>query len=204
VKIASKYDLDPDLLVESFIEAWQNKNDHCGSLKITCRGVNKDETSATFLVTREEKVVAQFPIKTEVLENQNVFKNHLRQIPIQEIRERYSRKNTGLQKTIGQLRYKMKKVDIKAKIIEIPPAIRVMTRFGSLAKVTNIKIADDTGSIRLSLWNKQMDDLYVGDKVEIENSYVARYRGELQLRLGRKGTINNENMLITPTLPNKS
>ena len=97
----------------------------------------------------------------------------------------------------------MKKVDLKAKIIEIPPAIKVMTRFGHSAKVTNIKIADDTGSIRLSLWNNQMDDLYVGDNVEIENSYVARYRGELQLRLGRKGTINNENMLITPTLSNK-
>jgi hypothetical protein len=115
VQIASKYDLDPSLLVESFTEAWKNKNDHCGSLKITCRGVNEDETSATFLVTREEKVVAQFPIKTEVLENQNVFKNHLQHIPIQKIRERYSKRDNGLQKTIGQLRYKMKKVDLKAR-----------------------------------------------------------------------------------------
>jgi replication factor A1 len=203
VKIASKYDLDPDLLVESFTEAWKNKIDHCGGLKITCRGVIDDKDSATFLVTCEEKVVSQFPIKTEVLENQDVFKNHLRHIPIQEIRERYSRRDTGLKKNIGQLRVKMKKVDLKAKIVEIPPSLRVMTRFGHVAKVTNIKISDDTGSIRLSLWNNQMDDLYVGDNVEIENSYVTRYRGELQLRLGRKGTINNESMLITPTLPNK-
>jgi replication factor A1 len=190
VKIAAKYDLEPKLLVESFIEAWNNKNDDCGSLKITCRGINDNEDSATFLVTCEEKVVSQFPIKTKVLENHNVFKNHLQQIPIKEIIERYNRKDTGLHKRISQLRYKMKRVDLKAKIIEIPPSLRVMTRFGHRAKVTNIKIADETGSIRLSLWNKGIDGLHVGDNVEIENSYVARYRGELQLRLGRKGTIN--------------
>jgi hypothetical protein len=203
VKIAAKYDIDPDLLVDSFIQAWQNKNDRCGGLKITCRGVNKDGDSATFLVTCEGKVVAQFPIKTDVIENQDVFKNHLRHIPIQEIRERYSRRDTGLKKTISQLRYRMKKVDLTAKIVEIPPVRRVMTRYGNVAKLTNIKIADSTGSIRLSLWNKGIDGLHVGDFVEIENSYVARYRGELQLRLGRKGTINNENMLITPTLSNR-
>jgi replication factor A1 len=59
-----------------------------------------------------------------------------------------------------------------------------------VAKVTNIKIADDSGSIRLNLWNQQIDDLNVGDKIAIENSYVARYAGELQLRLGRTGTIH--------------
>jgi replication factor A1 len=204
VQIASKYDIEPKLLVESFIKAWNSKDVHCGRLKIRCRGVIDNENSNIFLVTCEGKVVAQFPIKTEVLENTALFKNHLRQIPIQEIRERYNRKDTRLKKTIGQLRYQMKKVDLKAKIIEMPPAIRVMTRFGHRAKVTNIKIADDTGSIRLSLWNNQMDNLYVGDVVDIENSYVARYRGELQLRLGRKGTINNENVVLAPMLSNKS
>jgi replication factor A1 len=203
VKIATKHNINPDLLVESFTEAWKNKDAHCGDLKITCRGINEDEDSATFLVTNEGKVVSQFPIKTRVFEDQKAFKNHLRHVPIREIRERYNRKDTGLKKKIGQLRYKMKKVDLKAKVVEIPPVRSVMTRFGQKAKVTNIKIADDTGSIRLSLWNKRSDGLHVGDNVEIENSYVARYRGELQLRLGRKGTINTENLLITPTLSNK-
>ena len=61
VEIASKYDLDPCLLVESFTEAWKNQSDHCGGLKITCRGVNKED-SAIFLVTCEETVVSQFSI----------------------------------------------------------------------------------------------------------------------------------------------
>jgi ssDNA-binding replication factor A large subunit len=65
-----------------------------------------------------------------------------------------------------------------------------MTRFGQWAHFTNIKIADDTGSIHLNLWNKQLQNHDVGDPIEIKNGHVARYRGELQLRLGRKGTIN--------------
>jgi ssDNA-binding replication factor A large subunit len=64
-----------------------------------------------------------------------------------------------------------------------------MTRFGEWANFTNIKIADETGSIQLNLWNKQLQNYEVGDPVEIKNGPVAQYRGELQLRLGRKGTI---------------
>ncbi len=65
-----------------------------------------------------------------------------------------------------------------------------MTRFGHEANVTNIKIGDETGTIRLSLWNNQMQNHDVGDPVEIKNGHVAQYQGELQLRLGRNGTIN--------------
>jgi replication factor A1 len=190
VEIASKYDLGPSLLVESFTEAWKNQSDQCGVLKITCRGVNKDEDSATFLVTCGETVVSQFSIKTMVLDNQDEFNNHLQYVPLHEIRERYHRKDYGIQQKIGQLNNNMKHVDLKAQIIEIPPVRRVMTRFGHHADLTNIKIADETGSIRLSLWNTQMQNRSVGDMVAIENGYVARHRGELQLRLGRKGTIN--------------
>jgi len=189
VEIASKYDIDPRLLVDSFIEAWKNTYDYCGDLTITCRGVNPDEDSSSFLVTCDEKVVSQFPIQTKVLETQTIFKNHLRHIPLQEIRERYLKQKNGLRK-IDQLRHKMKQVDLTAQIIEIPPVRRVMTRFGNVAKVTNIKIADETGSIRLNLWNKKTDDLNVGDKIEIADCYVSRYAGELQLRLGKTGTIH--------------
>ena len=93
----------------------------------------------------------------------------------------------------------MEKIEIKAKITEIPPALHVHTRFGTTASVSNIKIADETGSIRLSLWNNQIDKVHVGDEIELKNCYVFRYRGEPQLRIGRKGTlsiINNEN--VTP------
>jgi replication factor A1 len=187
VEIASKYDIDLHQLIESIITAWKNQTDQCGVLTITCRGVKHDDT-AMILVTDHETVVSQFPIKTQVLGNPYEFHNHLQYLPVQEIRERYAPKETVWQK-IGQLKNKMKRVDLKAKIIEIFPVRRVMTRFGEWANFTNVTIADDTGSIQLSLWNNQLQNHNVGDPIEITNGHVAQYQGQLQLRLGRKGTI---------------
>jgi hypothetical protein len=188
VEIASKYDVDPHQLIASIIKAWKNHTDQCGKLTITCRGV-KDADTAMLLVTDQETVVSQFPIQTMVLENPNEFHKHLQDVPVLEIRERYRSKDTVSRK-IGQLNNKMKQVDLKAKIIEILPVKRVMTRFGQWANFTNVKIADETGSIQLNLWKNQLQNHAVGDPVEIKNGHVARYQGKLQLRLGRKGTIN--------------
>ena len=83
----------------------------------------------------------------------------------------------------------MRRIDLTARIVEVPPAINVHTRFGTIASVSNIKISDETGSVRLSLWNDQIDNVHVGDVVSVKNGYIFRYRGEPQLRLGRKGTL---------------
>ena len=72
VEIASKYDIDPHRLIASIIKAWKNQTDQWKALTITCRGV-KDEDTAMILVTDNDSVVSQFPIKTIVLENPNEF-----------------------------------------------------------------------------------------------------------------------------------
>lgn len=58
------------------------------------------------------------------------------------------------------------------------------------ANVSNVKIGDETGSMTLNLWNEQIDKVHVGDIIELKNCYIARYRGELQLRLGKIGTLS--------------
>jgi len=91
---------------------------------------------------------------------------------------------------IEKLRFGMKGVDVTAKIIEIQPTKPVITRWGSESYVTNVMIEDETGSIKLSLWNKQIDKVRVGDEVELTNCYVSRFAGQLQLRLKRKSTMS--------------
>jgi len=187
VEIASKYDINPYQLIESIINAWKYRIDQCENLTIACRGV-KNEDTAMILITDQENVVSQFPIKTIVLENPTEIHNHLQYVPVHEIQERYRRRENVFHK-IAQLKNKMKRVDLKAKIIKILPVKRVMTRFGDWANFTNVEIADETGSIQLSLWNNQMLNHDVGDVIEITNGHVTEYRGNLQLRLGRKGAI---------------
>ncbi len=89
----------------------------------------------------------------------------------------------------------MKGIDVTATIVEVPPIKPVITRWGSECYVSNVMIADETGSIRLSLWNQQVDRVRVGDEVELKNCYVSRFAGQLQLRLKRKSIISVINHL---------
>ncbi|MHA2407907.1 MAG: hypothetical protein ACXACA_06015 [Candidatus Ranarchaeia archaeon] len=194
VLIARKHDLDPYQLVDSFIEAWTNKIAHCGSLRISCRTINHD--SAIFLIETEKKVIWQFPVNMESLRNPNLLKNRIPTIPIFHQKMKMSYQTN---QHISDLKYGMKGVDVKATIIEIPTATRVVTRWGTESYVSNARIADETGSIRLTLWNDYIHRIHVGDKVEIKNCHVSNFAGQSQLRLGRKSTLS----IISPLNPEK-
>ena len=190
VKIAFKYDVDPRQLVDALVEAEENTESHCGNLKIALRAVNQE--SATFLITKEENVIWQSKVNLESLRNPEVLKNHIQDIPIPRPmeRERYQKVQQ-----IDNLRSGMKGIDVTAKIIDVPPIKPVVTRWGSECYVSNVKIADETGSIRLSLWNNRADKVRVGDEVELKNCYVSRFAGQPQLRLKRKSTMSVINHL---------
>ena len=189
VLIASKHDLDPKQLIDAFFEALQNDVSHIGSLEITCRNVNQE--SAVFLVTKEEKVVWQFPVNLEIITN-TFIRDSIKEITIP---KKMKINQSGRNLNIDQLRFGMKKINIRAKIVEIPPTKQVTTRWGSQAWVSNVKIADETGSIRLGLWNNQIKMVNLGDRIEIKNCTVYRFADNPQLKLSRKGTISMINQL---------
>jgi replication factor A1 len=191
VLIARKHDIDPSLLLDAFIEAWKNKISHCGSITLRCRAVNHN--SVTFLLTNKEKVISQFPIKQEALRIPDAFRDYIQYVPIPA-----PKKSEPRHKKIDELKSGMKGVVVTAKIVKIPLRKLVDTRWGGQSYVSNVSIADETGSIRLSLWNNQIDSVHIGDIVEIENGYVASFAGEPQLRLGRKGTLSTVNIEALP------
>jgi len=185
VLISKKYGLDPKLLIDGLTEAWRNKIYQYGSLRISCREIKHD--FATFLLTKEDKVVSQFPLKMELLKDPDFSKNLVRNVPISS----YARINPlPRERRIGELRFGMKKVDVVARIVEIPPKRLVTTEFGNQLYVSNVRIADGTGSIRLSLWDGQIEEVHVGDEVKVENCYVACFAGEPQLRIGRNSRLS--------------
>jgi replication factor A1 len=195
VSIAKKYKLEPVQLFEALVEAWKNESAQCDILTILCREVNHD--SVTFLLTNNETVVSQFPIMLDVLKDPEYYKEQLRYFSKSLYDTVKQEKKT---RKISELRYGMRSIDLKAKVIEIPPAINVLTRFGTTAYVSNVKIADESSSIRLSLWNNQIDNVKVGHEIELKACYIFRYRGEPQLRLGRKGTLTIINEKKTDSL----
>jgi replication factor A1 len=188
VLLARKHDVNSKLLADAFFEAWENEVSHCGSLEISCRAVNHD--SATFLIMKEARVVWQSSIRLETINSPDI-KGYLEHIPVP---ANAQKKKYHKNQKISELRNGMKGINVIAKIIEISPTRTVNTRFGTLADLSNVIIADETGSVRLSLWNDQIESFHKGDEVELSTCKVSRFRGELQLRLGRKGTIST----ITP------
>jgi len=74
----------------------------------------------------------------------------------------------------------------------------VFTRFGNYASVVNVIIGDETGQIKLCLWNEQINSISIGDVLQIENARMSTFRGEKQLRIGKKGTLSSVASLSAP------
>ncbi|MCJ7560499.1 hypothetical protein MUO79_07760, partial [Candidatus Bathyarchaeota archaeon] len=55
---------------------------------------------------------------------------------------------------------------------------------------SNALIKDETGSMKMSLWNHQISMVHKGDVVDIKNGKVTWYSCERQLRLGRSGSLS--------------
>jgi len=94
---------------------------------------------------------------------------------------------------IKDLRNGMKRVSVEAKVVEKSDPREVMARFkDETYKVATAIVADETGTIKLTLWNEQINKVNVDDTVKVENGYITSFRGEIQLNVGRYGTLTVE------------
>ncbi len=89
---------------------------------------------------------------------------------------------------ISDLRARQGSVNLEAvvKSIEEP---RAFNKFGRDLRVTNAVIEDDSGSIKLTLWNADIDNVHVGDTVRVTNGFVNEFKGENQLTTGKFGKL---------------
>jgi replication factor A1 len=85
----------------------------------------------------------------------------------------------------------MRHVNLKAKILEVEEPNDVITRYGNRASVAKALISDETGTIKLCLWNEQIASVSAGDTVQIENAEVSSFRGEKHMSLGKTGMLSN-------------
>jgi replication factor A1 len=90
---------------------------------------------------------------------------------------------------ISELKPGARNVNITVKIDEIAPTREVTTRRGEQSRVATAVASDDSGKVKLSLWNEDIDRVKANDTVTIENGYVDSFRGETQLNVGRYGKL---------------
>jgi replication factor A1 len=91
---------------------------------------------------------------------------------------------------ISELQNGMKRVEIEADVVDKGNPRQVQSRMsGESFNVADTIIQDETGTIKLTLWNEQIDQVNVGDKIKIENGYVTSFKSENQLNVGKYGKI---------------
>jgi replication factor A1 len=186
--LSIKYEVDPEKFLYALRSAEEHKKSRCAKLSIQFRG--KIKNKLIFLIMKGSEVIAQFPMDEEFLLNRS---NQLRNfIETDRIRRYLAKKaRTATANSIKDLRTGMSHVSLKAKILEVTQPKHVVTKYGNNASVAKALIADETGTIKLCLWNGQIDSVSVGDTIQIENAQASVFRGERFLSLGKKGTLNN-------------
>jgi replication factor A1 len=91
---------------------------------------------------------------------------------------------------IEDIRDRQQRVIVEGHVESIAGPRTVSSRkTGEELKVADVTLSDDTGSIKLVLWNEQIPQVRVDSNIRIEEGYVKSYRDELQLSVGKWGMI---------------
>lgn len=89
---------------------------------------------------------------------------------------------------VKDLQPRQGKVDITLDVVE-KGEIRSFNKFGKEGRVCNATGRDESGTIKVSLWNDEIEKINVGDKIQITNGYVNEWQGEMQLSAGKFGKL---------------
>lgn len=92
--------------------------------------------------------------------------------------------------------------ELIVRIISVAPARMVSTRSGRKTQLKEVLIADETGSVILSLWGfKEGQDLSGGIIIKITDGWAKEWNGKIQLSLGRSGKyeVMSDDALLPPT-----
>lgn len=89
---------------------------------------------------------------------------------------------------ISELQINQGKVDVEAEVksVEEPKSFN---KFGRELKLANAIISDDSGEVKLTLWNDDVEKVKAGNKIKITNGYVSEFKGEKQLTSGKFGKL---------------
>ncbi len=185
--LSVQYGLYPAELFAALVSARENKNSRCEGLTIEYRGSVDGE--AIFLVKQDGNVAGQFRVEEETLLQKDLPFNSW--MDTDKIRKQLAKQNPAESGAIQiqDLRQGMKKINLDAKVVQIDEPRMVHTQFGNSALLANAVVEDESGKIKLCLWDQQVKSVAVGDKIQITNASVSVFKGEKQLRLGKTGSL---------------
>ena len=82
-------------------------------------------------------------------------------------------------------------IEVEGEVVSLDEP-RSFEKFGKQGRVCNANVKDDSGEIKLTLWNDDIDKVKPGMKIKLTNGYCNEFRGEAQLTTGKFGKLEIE------------
>ncbi len=186
IRVSKKYGLDTHEFLTCFQRAWVHEKSSHNSISIQLR--QRTEDSGVFLVTKDQEVIAQVHLNHTLLK----YLPEVDPASFPFIVSTPAARTERLETTDVQIKdigAGVKWVNLIAKVVGKSNTRNVFSRFGESLALSVATISDGSGSMRLPLWNAQIDRVVIGDTVQIENGRVRTFRGELQVSVGRNGKL---------------
>jgi replication factor A1 len=90
---------------------------------------------------------------------------------------------------VGDLTQYSRSVNTVVRVISKTEPRDVTSRADQSAhKVCEALVADETGSVYMTLWDEKIDELEDDSVIGITNGYINLFRGSIRLNLGRYGS----------------
>ena len=87
--------------------------------------------------------------------------------------------------TVEEAKNKRSDISLEGKIEEKGEARTVNTKYGE-TQVCDSYLVDESGRIKLSLWEEDIEKVKNGDTVSIQGAYTTTFRNEVQLNVPKK------------------
>ncbi|OPY21010.1 MAG: Replication factor A [Methanomethylovorans sp. PtaU1.Bin093] len=96
---------------------------------------------------------------------------------------------------ISEIKEGMGGINVVGRLLDISDVRTFKKKDGSEGRVGNIMIGDDTGKIRITLWDEKTDkmtELRTGDSVEIINGYARQnnFNQQIEIQIGNNSFVN--------------
>ena len=89
---------------------------------------------------------------------------------------------------LNEIAPKQGKINIELEVVSVEPA-KEFQKFGQKGRVAVATVKDDSGEMKMTLWNDEIDFVKPGIKIRITNGYCNEFQGEKQLTAGRFGKL---------------
>ncbi|MFW9779965.1 MAG: hypothetical protein ACFFE8_14005 [Candidatus Heimdallarchaeota archaeon] len=94
---------------------------------------------------------------------------------------------------IGNVQPLQKHINVVFQVTQKDDEREIVSRkTGETHRVCDFTVADDTGSITLTLWNEDIDNIELESVYKLSNGFANIYRNSLRLAKGKFGTIESD------------